>query len=775
MLHAWVKKLSRLVTAKELRKQPIRRKPGARRPAPARLTIEGLEDRFMPALVMPAFHPTFEVAPHQQGNHPALTPAAATPTGFSPLQIRTAYGINSSSATGAGQTIAIVDAYNDPKIFADLDVFDKQFAATSSGSSLYSQYGASSSFLTVYNQNGQVINPTSTSIGVDQTGNWETEESLDVEWAHAVAPGAKIALVEANDNSGNLYTAVGAAAHLPGVSAVSMSWGGGEFGGENFSDSTFTTPAGHTGVTFLASTGDNSVGEYPAFSPNVVAVGGTTLTLNADNSIHSETAWSTGSDPWNLTLGTGGGTSAIEGEPAYQQGFQSTGRRTIPDVSFDADPKTGVAIYDSFGTSSAPAPGWEQIGGTSLSAPAWAGLIAMANQHRVQSGMATLNSSSPTQAQSLLYGLSASAFHDITSGSITGNGHTYTAGVGYDEVTGLGSPASDRVVDGLSGLLDLKGDQSAVNQSDSFTIGTTASGGLLVTINGKTESLPAGAIRTINVDTAGGTNSVQVKALPAGVTLNVNTLTTNHSDTVTVGGTGTSLANIAGTVNVSNGSGGTSVVVDGSGDSVGRTYQVRPSSVQVSGMPGVVNYGGLDTNALSVIGSSGGNRMDVYGTYVSAPVALNAGSGVNSVLVHNAASAVSITGNGTNYVNIGADGSLTGITAPVNVNNSYNSNTGAYGKSYVTINDSTDPVGRNVTISSGSIAFQGLTTINLNDPALGTSHVAGVTINDALHQANHYTVNSVQASDPVTINGDTLDTLSGPASNQVSFNSTAHS
>ena len=112
-------------------------------------------------------------------------------TRYTPLQIRTAYSINNSPATGAGETIAIVDAaHNDPDLFSDLDVFDKQFATTSSGSTLYQQYGAASSFLTVYNQNGQVINPSGTSVPVDSTGDWEVEESLDVEWAHAIAPGA---------------------------------------------------------------------------------------------------------------------------------------------------------------------------------------------------------------------------------------------------------------------------------------------------------------------------------------------------------------------------------------------------------------------------------------------------------------------------------------------------------------------------------------------------------------------------------------------------------
>jgi hypothetical protein len=752
MLHSWVKKLNQWMSAGRTRKQTSRRKATTRKSGQARLSLEGLEDRLMPALVTPAF-----VVAHPSAGGTGATPAF-TPAGYSPLQIRTAYGINSSTATGAGQTIAIVDAFNDPKISSDLDVFDKQFSATSSGSTLYQQYGAAASFLTVYNQSGQAVNPGNTSVPVDSSAGWETEEALDVEWAHAIAPRARIALVEANDNSGNLYTAVGAAAHLPGVSVVSMSWGGGDFAGETAHDSTFTTPAGHAGVTFLASTGDSGSASYPATSPNVVAVGGTTLTLNADNTIKSENTWS----------GTGAGPSAFESEPSYQHGFQNTGKRTVPDVSFDADPNTGVAVYDSFGTAVAPAPGWIEVGGTSLSAPAWAGLIALAYQQRAQAGMTTLDSSSPTQTQSLLYGLSVSAFHDITTGSVTTNGHTYHAGVGYDEVTGLGSPAANRIADGLSGTLDIVGDQSAVNQNDSYVIGTTASGGLQITIDGKTESLPAGSIRTINLTGNGGANSVVVKALPASVTLNLDNITTNHNDTVTVGGFASSLSNVAGTVKVSNSSGSTALSVDGSADGLGRTYQVRSNSVKVSGMPGVVDYYG-DVNALNITGGSGNDTMDVFNTSANVPVNLNTGLGVNNVLVYGSSSAVSVTGDGTNHVTIGANGSLVGITGPVNVSNYSNPATGIHGKSFVTIDDTTDPAEQNVTINGSSIAYQGGPTINL------TSDVAGVVINDSLHQANHYTVDSVQPGDPVTINGDILDSLSGPAAGQVTFNSHAHS
>ena len=177
-------------------------------------------------------------------------------------------------------------------------------------------------------------------------GNWEIEEALDIEWAHAIAPGASIVLVEASSESNaDLFAAIKTAASLPGVSAVSMSWGLNEFSGETALDSTFVTPAGHQGVTFVAASGDSggfapdAQGDptttpgilYPAASPRVVGVGGTTLNLNSDSTYNSETAWSL----------SGGGTSLFEARPAFQQGAQSTAFRTVPDVAFDADPNTG--------------------------------------------------------------------------------------------------------------------------------------------------------------------------------------------------------------------------------------------------------------------------------------------------------------------------------------------------------------------------------------------------------------------------------------------------
>lgn len=753
-----------------------------RKPSRTNLRFEGLEDRMVLSAASPVeFQPMFVIAPYPESSRTAENPGTDLAAAYSPVQIRTAYSINNSPATGAGQTIAIVDAFNDPNIFSDLDVFDKQFATTSSGSTLYQQYGQASSFLTVYNQNGNVINPAgNTGIPVDPTGKWELEEAMDVEWAHAIAPGASIDLVETNSansgviSGGDLYTGVATAALLPGVSAVSMSWGTGEWGstlgigGETDDDGYFSSSGVfHPGVTFLAAAGDSSAVQYPAASPNVVAVGGTTLTLNANFTIQSETAWSTGSDSKYPAQGTGGGTSTVESEPSYQEGFQSTGKRTTPDVSFDADPNTGVWVYDSFGGTDGLTGGWGQVGGTSLATPCWAGLIAMANQQRNAIDLPTLNSTGQShQTQTLLYGLSSAGFNDITSGSITANGHTYQAGPGYDEVTGLGSPIANVVVDRLSDTLHLTGDQNAGFPDDEFTITTTASGGFQVTnTDGEIESFAPGTFSVVYLNAGAGINTINVNALPSGVELYLDNNTPGHIDNVTIA----PLSNIAGTVIVANSGGATALSLNGTADDTGRTYTVDSYQIHVSGMPGTVyyytgNYG--DVDSLAITGGSGNNTMNVYDTAV--PVSINAGSGTNNVSLSYTSAAVNITGNGTNYVTIGSGGSLANIAGPVNISNTSNA-TGGNGTSYVTIDDTNDPTGQSYTISSSSIAVQGGPTISFD------SNVAGVTINDAIGKANSYTVESVLASDPLTINGDLLDVLSGPAEGQVTLNKYAHS
>ena len=345
-----------------------------------------------------------------------LSNIMATPSAvlYAPGQIRTAYRVNSlpSQDQGAGETIAIVDAYNDPNIVSDLATADA-----------YSSIPPPPSF-TVINQNG-LASP----LPSGNTG-WGVEISLDVEWAHSIAPAASLLLVEANSSSlSDLLKAVDTAASYTGVAVVSMSWGSSEFSSESSYDSNFTTPAGHSGVTFVASSGDSGgVVEWPAASPNVLSVGGTTLSLSSNNTWKSETAWSD----------SGGGVSRYEPSPSYQSGMGYS-RRATPDVSYDANPNTGFYIYDSYGSG-----GVMGVGGTSAGAPQWAALVAIADE------MAGQNLDGASQTLPAIYnaanGAYSSNFHDITSGNAGRN----RAGTGFDLVTGWGSPIANSIVPALA-------------------------------------------------------------------------------------------------------------------------------------------------------------------------------------------------------------------------------------------------------------------------------------------------------------------------------------
>lgn len=379
---------------------------------------------------------------------------STAPTGITPAQMRHFYAVDairfgSTIGDGTGQTIAIVDPYDDPNALNDLKSFDATF------------HLADPQSFTKVDENGGTNLPSTDPAGPGSQ-TWEVEESLDVQWAHAIAPAANLILVEANSsNTSDLFQAVSTAASLPGVVAVSMSFGGRTSFGASQQDSTFTTPAGHNGVTFLAATGDNGApGGYPAFSPNVVAVGGTQITLGPGGSYGSEVGWS----------GSGGGFSRFEPEPSWQQSVQSSGERSIPDVSMDASPQSGVPIYDSydFGTGSP----WAKVGGTSLATPMWAGLIAIADQGRALAGMSSLDG--PTQTLPRLYNLASADFHDITSGF---NGR-YSAGPGYDEVTGLGTPVANLLVPDLAGITlpDSQDVIAGTSANDTITLVRDANG-----------------------------------------------------------------------------------------------------------------------------------------------------------------------------------------------------------------------------------------------------------------------------------------------------------
>jgi subtilase family serine protease len=350
--------------------------------------------------------------------------ASTSPTGLSPGAVQSVYslsGLSPSSGAGAGQIIAIVDAYHDPNALSDLNTFNAQYG--------YAPLSACTSLA----QSGPCFQQADPQGTPKVNSGWVLEESLDIEWAHAEAPAAKIVLVEAASNSDtNLFNAVTYANSI-GATEVSMSWGGGEFSGETAYDADMT----HAGTSYTASAGDSGHGaEYPAASPNVIAVGGTTLNGCSGTScagFTSETTWS----------GSGGGAAADEPIPGYQSSYTGpvsgastitalTGsKRGIPDVSFDANPSTGVSVYDS--TRYQGQSGWFTLGGTSVGAPNWVGVLAAGNA----AGKTAL------QGHSAIYsGGYATNLRDITSGTNGTCGTDCTAGSGYDLVTGLGSPVN---------------------------------------------------------------------------------------------------------------------------------------------------------------------------------------------------------------------------------------------------------------------------------------------------------------------------------------------
>ena len=356
-----------------------------------------------------------------------------TPQGLSPATIRSIYNLPVSGPNSGSGVIAIVDAYNYPTATADFNTFSTEF-----GLPLASAAAA----------NGNPTFEVEYASGRMPRGNssWNLEAALDIEWAHAMAPDAQIILVEANSNSySDLFTAVKVAGEYvvcggtttscsggTGEGEVSMSWGGSEFSGETSYDSYFSPST----VVFVASAGDSG-GQviYPSTSPDVISAGGTTLEFSSSTqsaaTFTGEIGWSDG----------GGGPSSYESVPSYQSTISSISslvgsKRGTPDASFDADPNSGVSVYDS--TPYEGISGWWVVGGTSVSAPSLSGVFNAAAHFYGNSEHSTIYSiyaSTPSSA----YGTSSymsGDFRDI----ISGTAGKYSAGLGWDFVTGVGSP-----------------------------------------------------------------------------------------------------------------------------------------------------------------------------------------------------------------------------------------------------------------------------------------------------------------------------------------------
>lgn len=382
----------------------------------------------------------------------AATPAA--PRYMTPALIRSAYGLPSPyvatdpALLGAGQTVAVITAFANPGISQDLEKFTRRFVLPA----------CTDCFSVVNTRGGQATpEPPATN------RRWAIESSLDVQWVRAIAPQARIVLVQAA--SAKYADVLGAARYAATVlkaDVISMSFGGAEWAGQAAATQDIFS---ESDASFVAASGDDGFGVlYPASSPRVLAVGGTTLAVSATGVYQSEVAW---------TL-SGGGLSAYEqalpiawplATPAAQTdawrlAAQAARGRPVPDVAYAADPANGFLIYATTGIG----PGYVGIvGGTSAGAPQWAALTAVANARRIQAGKAPFRNrldaqGRPADLRTALMQISAASsgdlayaglFNDITDRSNGNCGVLCNAGPGWDLVTGLGTPKAGKLIEAL--------------------------------------------------------------------------------------------------------------------------------------------------------------------------------------------------------------------------------------------------------------------------------------------------------------------------------------
>ncbi len=480
-----------------------------------------------PAVGAAACHARIRTDPDAAASRPASgkRPPKARPDvlgnngAYDPSYLQSAY--QTPSGGGAGLTVAIVDAYDQPNAAADLATYRAYFGlpaihGTSNTDGCTVAAGPFPCFQKV-NQSGGSTPPAA-------SGGWGQEISLDIDMVSAICPNCNILLVEASSNSfADLGTAVNTAVRM-GAIVVSNSYGGGEFSSETSYDSSYFS---HPGVAITASSGDAGYGvEYPAASQYVTAVGGTSLNqaTNTGTRNATETVWS----------GAGSGCSAYEGKPSWQK---DTGcaRRTVSDVSAVADPNTGVWVYDSYmyqGRS-----GWLIFGGTSVSAPIVGAVYALGGRP----GGSTYPSSYP-------YSAGASSLNDVTSGSNGGCG-TYlcNGGPGYDGPSGLGTPnstgafvyAAPQAVPDFSVSVSPSSASATPGGSASYTVSLTAANGYASPVNLAVSGLPSGAGASFS------TNPVTPASPGAtsNLTIIVGSGTAPGTYNLTITGTGTDPAN----------------------------------------------------------------------------------------------------------------------------------------------------------------------------------------------------------------------------------------
>jgi subtilase family serine protease len=362
-------------------------------------------------------------------------------TCFGPAQIRAAYDVQSlldSGVTGTGRTIVIVDAFQSPTIQKDLAAFDALWSIPAPPAfNILAPDG-----LTPFNAaDGNQL-------------NWSLEISIDVEWAHAIAPGARIELVLAknSDDTEMLKVTKYAIDHNLG-DVISQSFGEAEMcasAGLLRNQHRVFSAAGERGITLFASSGDQGAARptcdgtslvmsasTPASDPNVTGVGGTHLVADGTTGTYqSEAAW----------VRSGGGFSTIYRRPGYQAGVQTNPHRGVPDVAFDADSSTGLIVAWSALVPPTKV-GLGKVGGTSIGSAAWSGLVALADQSGHER-LGQINASLYGAAKSKTHG----GFHDVITGNNSFMGITgFSAAPGWDATTGLGSPQAKKLLSRLSG------------------------------------------------------------------------------------------------------------------------------------------------------------------------------------------------------------------------------------------------------------------------------------------------------------------------------------
>ncbi len=533
-----------------------------------------------------------------------VNPAVAV-SGYGPSDLDSAYNV--PTTLGTGKTVAIVDAYDDPNAASDLSTYRSNFGLPACTT-------ANGCFKKV-NQTGAASPLPAANAG------WSSEIMLDLEMVSAICPNCHILLVEASSPTiANLGTAVNTAV-AQGAVAVSNSYGGSESSSETSTDNSYYK---HAGVAIVASSGDSGYGvEYPAASPYVTAVGGTNLTRASNARGWTESVWST-----SASEGAGSGCSAYEAKPSFQTDTGCT-RRTVADVSADADPATGVAVYDSYGSG-----GWTVFGGTSVASPIIGAMYALAN------------SPAPTAYPNSYPYADPGGLYDVTTGHTATCSPAYlcTAGAGYDGPTGLGTPngaaafgpasagSSDfSVAVNPTNVSVAAGSQAAATVSTAVTSGSSESVAL------SASGLPSGVTASFSPSTvnSGSPSTVTFTAAPAVLAGNYSVMITgtgstgSHTATLTLSVTAAASNDFSLSVNptsasVTAGSGTTATVstavTSGSAQTVSLGATGLPTGVTVSFSPSSVTAGSSSTLTISTssAAAAGTYTLTITGTGSSA-------------------------------------------------------------------------------------------------------------------------------------------------------------